>query len=252
MTLIEEGSLPDMTRKPEINPYDYTVEYWKRDSSLEKIMSAPLKLGKLNDDVADFRKYYGHRPRVLFGVEHDLFDFGIPLQWRHAAMIDIANANQIDAMIQTRTKHITGVMSGIPHDWVKVWPSHVGLILTITDQADYDIFRLLMLKWELNIPWIGLNIDPMTCYINLQPGMFDARKLDWVMAGGADKTGSVSRLWPHYIQTLQQHCAKYNISFFFKGWGDMDENGKQVGSWKSGRVLDGRTWEEFPEYFDRD
>ena len=36
-------------------------------------------------------------------------------------------------------------------------------------------------------------------------------------------------------------------SFFFKQWGAHDEAGVRRGKKASGRVLDGRTWDELPE-----
>ena len=237
-----------MTAIPEINPHDYMVEYWKRDPSFRQVKSALDSLRKINHEAGIFRAQHGHRPRVLFGAEQDLFNPRIPLDWRHEAMKDIAEARQIDAII--RTTRIKAVEPDIHETWIRQWPTHVGLVLTITGQADHDIHQLLALKRDFGIPWVGLDIAPMISYVSLQPGIFDARDLDWVIAGGATKSGG-NRLWPHCVQVLQQHCAKYDVRFFFRGWGDLNENGEQVGYRESGRVLDGRTWEQFPKYFER-
>ena len=238
-----------MTATPEINPHGYMIEYWKHDTLFRQIRSAPDRLREINREAGIFRASHGHRPRVLFGTRNDMFNPEIPLQWRHDLMMDIAEADRIDAIILTT--RINAVKPDIHETWARQWPAHVGLVLTVTGQDDHDIFRLLMLKLEFGIPWVGLNIAPMTGYVSLQPGIFDARQLDWVMACGGLAPGG-DRLWPHCIQVLRQHCVKYNIPFFFVGWGDRNENGEQVGYRESGRVLDGRTWEQFPEYFERD
>jgi hypothetical protein len=37
------------------------------------------------------------------------------------------------------------------------------------------------------------------------------------------------------------------IPFLFKQWGAHDEHGHRVGKGKAGRLLDGQTWDEYPE-----
>jgi protein gp37 len=107
-------------------------------------------------------------------------------------------------------------------------------------------------------------------------------KLDWIICGG--ETGPHARpLHPDWVRSLRDQCKAAGTAFFFKQWGnwcqadqlDQDtlSNGKCdwvrpdggfasskdgtfvngsalmycVGKKAAGRMLDGRTWEEFPK-----
>lgn len=64
----------------------------------------------------------------------------------------------------------------------------------------------------------------------------DGPKLDWVICGG--ETGPGARpIHPDWVRSLRDQCQAAGTPFFFKSWGE----------WAAGRVLDGRTWDEFPE-----
>ena len=89
-------------------------------------------------------------------------------------------------------------------------------------------------------------------------------KLDWVVCGG--ETGPGARpMHPDWVRSVRDQCQASGTPFFFKGWGDWapranedHEEGKReliwpdgslavrVGKRAAGRLLDGRTWEEFP------
>lgn len=60
----------------------------------------------------------------------------------------------------------------------------------------------------------------------------------WVIVGGESGPGArpLDREW---VTGLRDQCQKARVPFFFKQWG---------GVWKkkTGRVLDGRTWDEMP------
>lgn len=98
--------------------------------------------------------------------------------------------------------------------------------------------------------------------------------LDWVIVGG--ESGSKARpMHPQWARDLRDQCQQAGVPFFFKQWGEyapqFDECGGQhraarvgmathffrrtehfgtsvvrVGKKAAGRLLDGRTWDEFP------
>lgn len=96
--------------------------------------------------------------------------------------------------------------------------------------------------------------------------------LDWVICGG--ESGPNARpMHPDWARSLRDQCQAAGVPFFFKQWGDWsfeqerfyrklpstrvkyfephDTDGNclmyQVGKKKAGRLLDGRTWNEFPK-----
>jgi len=90
--------------------------------------------------------------------------------------------------------------------------------------------------------------------------------IDWVIVGG--ETGPNARpMHPDWIRNLRDQCQAAGVPFFFKSWGEYKplrfssrENGLhtlqeypgckydfvKVGKKEVGCLLDGRTWDEFP------
>lgn len=62
--------------------------------------------------------------------------------------------------------------------------------------------------------------------------------LDWVIVGGESgpKARPCNGVW---VQSLRDQCVEAGVPFFFKGWGGVNKK-------RSGRLLDGRTWNEMP------
>lgn len=109
-----------------------------------------------------------------------------------------------------------------------------------------------------------------TCPI---PEQVATRRVDWVIAGG--ESGSKARpMHPVWAKSLRDQCLAAEVPFLFKQWGawvpsDRDHGlavepdgahrplheslpspasvrMSKVGKKKAGRVLDGRTWDDFP------
>jgi protein gp37 len=94
------------------------------------------------------------------------------------------------------------------------------------------------------------------------------RGIDWVIAGG--ETGPGARpMHPDWARSLRDQCLDAHVPFFFKSWGewvrrhdllaslpgmkdrpwfsfDPDTSVCRVGKKASGRLIDGRKWDEVP------
>ena len=91
--------------------------------------------------------------------------------------------------------------------------------------------------------------------------------VDWIIAGG--ESGAKARpMNPEWVRSIRDQCVSAGIRFHFKQYGNWREvkpqhvNGYEskslllssgdriivanMGKKKTGRVLDGRTWDEFP------
>jgi protein gp37 len=83
-----------------------------------------------------------------------------------------------------------------------------------------------------------LNTDGQPEYVS--------RSIDWLVVGG--ESGSRARpMHPVWARYLRDQAADAGVPFLFKQWGEYDETLTKVGKHQSGRVLDGRTWDEYPE-----
>lgn len=83
-----------------------------------------------------------------------------------------------------------------------------------------------------------LSVEPMLEDL----GEIDLSGIHWVIVGGESGHGArpMQREW--VIRILQQ-CREQGTRFFFKQWGGVHKS-------KAGRLLDGRTYDEFPEAFE--
>jgi protein gp37 len=69
--------------------------------------------------------------------------------------------------------------------------------------------------------------------------------LGWVIVGGESGRGArpMAGDWP---RAIRDQCVEAGVPFHFKQWGSHDEHGKPTHKKLAGRMLDGRTWDEFP------
>jgi protein gp37 len=88
--------------------------------------------------------------------------------------------------------------------------------------------------------------------------------IDWVIVGGESGTGA-RPMHPDWARALRDQCQAAGVAFFMKQWGEYGPvepdhrplitrvGGEDViglahiGKKRAGRILDGRTWDQFPE-----
>lgn len=79
-----------------------------------------------------------------------------------------------------------------------------------------------------------LSIEPLL--ENL--GDFNMRKMNWVIVGGESGAGART-LDPNWVLSIRDQCISAKVPFFFKQWGGVRKS-------KTGRELEGQTYDEFP------
>jgi protein gp37 len=98
--------------------------------------------------------------------------------------------------------------------------------MRVVERIDHLRQTPAMIKFLSCEPLIG----PLDC-INLEG-------IDWVIVGG--ESGSKARpMEKEWVEDLQQQCSYQDVAFFFKQWGGVRKK-------KTGRLLNGRTWDEMP------
>jgi protein gp37 len=136
-------------------------------------------------------------------------------------------------------------------------------------RAEHHVFQILtkradrlaelagQLAWAPNI-WMGVTVEtqayvsrierlrtvPATVrFLSLEPllGPIVDLPLDgthWVIAGG--ESGPNARpMHADWARAVREQCLAADVPFFFKQWGGVRRK-------EAGRVLDGRTWDEYP------
>lgn len=77
-----------------------------------------------------------------------------------------------------------------------------------------------------------------------------APSLDWVIVGG--ESGARPRpMHPEWVRSIRDDCIDTGVPFLFKQWGELAPAAEtdelvRIGKKKAGRILDGRTWDQFP------
>ena len=112
------------------------------------------------------------------------------------------------------------------------WPSHIWLGVSV-ETTSY--------AWRVD----ALRKIPATVrFISAEPllGSLDGLCLDgidWLISGGESGPGYRS-CDPEWVRGLRDLCQNTGVAFFHKQWGGRTP---KIG----GRILDGRTWDEFPK-----
>jgi len=69
-------------------------------------------------------------------------------------------------------------------------------------------------------------------------GKIDLKGIAWAIVGG--ESGPGARLMEiEWVRSIQSQCERDAVPFFFKQWGGVLKS-------RTGRILDGRTWDEMP------
>lgn len=227
---------------------------WGPGAPRRIIKGAAALLRRINRNAGKFVQVHGRRPRVFMHSMSDLFDNELPDETRISALRQAAAAS--DVHIQMLTKRIGNVRDMVPSEWLEAWPAHIGLIISICTQreATRDIPKLLALKRELNLPWVGLSMEPMlepistllqvrsNVFVDCLAGTYHTMSrdpadlsrmpeiggIDWVIVGGeSGKRGQVTRpLHPAWVMAIKAGCARSGTAFFFKQWGDWLPDGE--------------------------
>jgi protein gp37 len=80
-------------------------------------------------------------------------------------------------------------------------------------------------------------------FLSLEPLLGPLRKIklrgiDWVIVGG-ESGPSARRVDPAWVTEIRDQCVSAGVAFFFKQWGGVQKK-------RTGRELEGRTWDEMP------
>jgi len=64
--------------------------------------------------------------------------------------------------------------------------------------------------------------------------------MDWAIVGGESGPGA-RPVDPSWVTDIRNQCVRAGVAFFFKQWGGVQKK-------RTGRQLEGRTWDEMPQF----
>ena len=147
--------------------------------------------------------------------------------------------------------------------------SFIGDVFAVMNDASWHVFQVLTkragrlqqlasgLRWTGNV-WMGVTVENRACkgriaelcatpaarkFLSLEPlleplGELDLSGIDWVIVGGESGPGA-RHLQADWVRDIREQCLAASVPFFFKQWGGVNKK-------RSGRLLDGRIWDQMP------
>jgi protein gp37 len=110
---------------------------------------------------------------------------------------------------------------------------HIWWGVSVEDQK-YGLPRIKHLQ-ETPASVRFLSIEPMLEDL----GAFNLSAISWAIVGGESGPGARPML-REWVVSVRDQCREYHVPFFFKQWGGVRKA-------KNGRLLDDRTYDEYPE-----
>jgi protein gp37 len=171
--------------------------------------------------------YSWKKPRKIFvNSMSDLFHEKSPLNFIQKAFLTMNGANWHTYQVLTkrsgRLRDLSNQLLWSPNIWMGVSVENQQVIHRIDDLRE-----------------CGAAIKFLSCEPLLGPlPDLNLTGINWVIVGGESgpKARPMEKKW---VEDIQKQCAEQNVAFFFKQWGGTKKK-------KTGRLLNGRTWDEMP------
>jgi protein gp37 len=136
--------------------------------------------------------------------------------------------------------------------------AHWHRFQVLTKRADRLAELSSSLEWSPNI-WMGVSVESQRYvhriddlretgakvkFLSLEPLLgalknLDLHGIDWVIVGGESGYGA-REIKEDWVIDIRNQCREADVAFFFKQWGGVNKK-------KTGRILEGRTWNEMPD-----
>lgn len=186
-------------------------------------------IGSVRLDQASLEVPYRWKSgRMIFvNSMSDLFHEDVPLDFILRVFEVMADCKQHHFQVLTkRSQRLLGLSEKL------AWPSNVWMGVSVENSE--HCFRIDDLRRTGAIVKF-LSLEPLIGDV----GTLDLTNIDWAIAGGESGPGA-RYMDPQWVRSIRDQCVRSGVAFHFKQWGGVNKK-------RNGRVLDGRTWDEFPE-----
>ena len=173
----------------------------------------------------------------------------LPLRWRASrrvfvnSMSDLFHEKVPDAFV----RRVFGVMRKASQHQFQVLTKRSERMATLS--ATLDIASNVWMGVSVENQKYTSRIDDLrrveavVRFLSIEPLLGPVEKLDlrdihWVIVGGESGHGARA-MDPQWVRSIRDQCLASEVRFFFKQWGGVRKG-------VTGRVLDGRTWDEMP------
>ncbi|MCB9421408.1 MAG: phage Gp37/Gp68 family protein [Ardenticatenaceae bacterium] len=167
------------------------------------------------------------KPQLIFvNSMSDLFHKDVPAEYIHRVFDVMARASWHNFQVLTkRAERLAELSAEID------WPDNVWMGVSVESQKyTYRIDHLRQTGAKIKF----LSLEPLLGPLQ----QLNLEGIDWAIVGGESgpRARPIKREW---VIGIRDQCLSANVPFFFKQWGGTNKK-------KSGRSLDGRTWDQLP------
>jgi protein gp37 len=173
-----------------------------------------------------------------------------PLQWKAPKRIFVNSMSDLF--------HVDVPLGYIQQVFDTMARAHWHQFQILTKRAERLAELSPKLPWQPNV-WMGVSVEDANYadridhlrrtgahvkFLSLEPLLgplpkLNLRGIHWVIVGG--ESGPNARpMDPAWVTDLRNQCRRGEVAFFFKQWGGVQKS-------KTGRTLEGRTWDQMPE-----
>jgi len=202
-----------------------------------------------------FRGVKGHPYEQGFDLRLVPEKLGGPLKWSQPRMIFVNSMSDLfhPSVPDEYVVRIAEVM--VKAHW------HTYQVLTKRSERLRDLLKT-KLNFATSCPhiWWGVSVEDrkyglpriahltaapaQVRFLSIEPLLEDLGNLNlsgihWIIVGGESGRGARA-IKPEWVRSLRDQAQRQGIRFFFKQWGGVHKS-------KTGRLLDGKTYDEFPE-----
>lgn len=164
--------------------------------------------------------------RIFVNSMSDLFHEDVPTDYVQRVFDVMVRAHWHQFQVLTkRAGRLRELSRELP------WPANVWQGVSVESERYLD--RVDDLR-RTNATVKFLSLEPL---LEALPSL-DLRGIDWVIVGGESGPGArpIDKSW---VIGIRERCKRAGVAFFFKQWGGVQKS-------KTGRTLEGRTWDEMP------
>ncbi len=167
------------------------------------------------------------KPQLIFvNSMSDLFHKDVPLDYLHQVFDVMRHAHWHNFQVLTkRSQRLFDLSADID------WPDNVWMGVSVeTQKYAYRIDHLRQTGARIKF----LSLEPLLGPLK----QLDLEGIDWAIVGGESgpRSRPIEREW---VAGIRDQCLSAKVPFFFKQWGGTNKK-------KTGRELDGRTWDQLP------
>ena len=166
--------------------------------------------------------------RIFVNSMSDLFQDSVPIEFIKQVWNTMAKANQHSFQILTkRPERMAEILNSGSFPKLKnVWLGTSVENQEFAYRLDFLRRTPASIRFVSFEPLLGMITDP-----NLE-------NIHWAIVGGESgpRARPMESLW---VEELRKSCEEQDVPFFFKQWGGSQKK-------KAGRILEGRTWDNYP------